>query len=67
MLKTNVSDINQLEISLVRKLKYMENNEDEQWKINIANELINCRHGDVMIAGFTSKEIDDIKEYVCTI
>ena len=63
MLKTNVSDINQLEISLVRKL----NNEDEQWKINIANELINCRHGDVMIAGFTSKEIDDIKEYVCTI
>ena len=67
MLKTNVSDISKLDINITKKLKYMENAENEQWKIKVANELIDCKYGELTIAGFTHVELDEIKDYVCTV
>ena len=66
MLKTKISNISQLDKNLIRKLKYMECTEQERWKIEFANELINCRHGALIVAGFTNAEIDSIKDYICT-
>ena len=40
--------------------------EEETWKINLVKELIDVKWGEASIADFSTDEIDEILEQICT-
>ena len=40
--------------------------EEDVWKINLVKELIDVKWGEASIANFSTDEIDEILEQICT-
>ena len=51
---------------IIEHVKYYERNVQEtDWKVNVGNELLKFRSGDLFIDGFYKSEIEEILRYVC--
>ena len=45
---------------------YYKLEENEEWKVNIAEELIDIRHGGLEVPGMEDDELKEILDYICT-
>ena len=66
MLRTHVSNVDELKPSDIRKLVYNEIPKTEEWKIGFVEELIDCQHNQLSIPGFNHLELEDMKFFICT-
>ena len=62
----NKSSIIKLEVFDSNLVKYHPTPIEEGWRIDILRELIDTRFNCCVIDGFSTSELDDIMEYVCT-
>ena len=47
-------------------LKYVQKTKADEWKDDLAQELMKTRKGEVKIDGFSQNQIDDIFRSLCT-
>ena len=53
--------------NLVKKtMKYFPIPEEEKWRLSIIRELLDCKDGSKEVLNFTSTEIGDMLEFLCT-
>ena len=60
--KPCIEDVNEHDID---ELVYEEVGEENQWKVSLLRELIECKTDEMEIEGFTQKECEDLLNYVC--
>ena len=48
-------------------IQYHEPSEDDLWKLDILDELIDAQHGDIYIPGFNAGELEKMRDDICTI
>ena len=48
-----------------RKVVYQRPSPDDQWRINVANEMTNFLHGNNFIDGLTYDDAQTILDYIC--
>ena len=46
--------------------EYHKLEENELWKVNIVQELVDIRSGDLEVHGMKYEEVQQILEYICT-
>ena len=46
--------------------EYHQVENDEKWRINVVQELIDVRLGELSIHGVELKEVDELLEHICT-
>ena len=46
--------------------EYHQVENDEKWRINVVQELIDVRLGELSIHGVELKEVEEILEHICT-
>ena len=46
--------------------EYHQVENDEKWRINVVQELIDVRLGELSIPGIELKEVEEILEHICT-
>ena len=61
--KDNISSLNENDIN---DLTYNQVPENEMWRIGLLNELLNTRSSSLEVPGFTSDELTDMINIVCT-
>ena len=66
MLQCDLNFISEMNSSNISDLVYSEVPKTEKWRIGLVNELMNIRHGTIEVPGFSSDDISDILDYVCT-
>ena len=66
LLLCNKNSISSLSGNDIDNLTYNQVPEDESWRIDHLNELLNIRSNSLEVPGFTSDEITDIINIVCT-
>ena len=49
-----------------RTMKYFPIPEEQKWRVSIIRELLDCREGSRKVLNFTSTEIGDMLEFLCT-
>ena len=60
-------NVDELSPSIVkRKLSYKIASVDSDWKVPIAKELFTVRNKELIIEGFSDREIEMIFDYICT-
>ena len=58
-------DICQLSCADVKTMVYMPVTEQNKWKLNMVNELVDIKWGEAVVEGFENVEIDNILEELC--
>ena len=66
LLLTTKEDISQLLTSDINQIVYMPVPRHEEWRIDMIQELIEVKWGEVEIVDFTDNEIDNIIAEICT-
>ena len=66
MLLVNKTSIEELNPTDAENISYHIANEKDEWRINVAKELLQVKAGDLEIEGFDYKEIKDMTELICT-
>ena len=67
LLKMNTNKPEELTAGYIkRNLKYFEVPADKEWRVPICNELLDIRHGDTELKGFTTEECIDMLSYICS-
>ena len=66
LLLSNKDDVSKLTHTEVRNMIYMPVPEQNEWKVNILDELINVKWGEAVIEGFEAEHIDAVIEELCT-
>ena len=62
-----VSQIDRLTPSFVKKnVKYQEAPVNSAWMVNLAEEVMNIRNGNSRLDGFSTSELEELLQYVCT-
>ena len=61
--KNSVSDLGPIDVN---QIKYNEPSVNDMWRLDILDELIDAKHGDLDIPGFTAGELEDLQEIICT-
>ena len=61
--KDTVEEINSIDI---KKLKYHQVAEENNWKIELLREIIETKHNQLSINEFSNEELNNILEYLCT-
>ena len=67
LLLTSKDDIDKLVPTDAFEIEYEPVCEENEWKINLAMELIDIKHGDATLEQFSSLEVEDILEHICTV
>ena len=61
------SQIDRLTPSFVKKnVKYQEAPVNSAWMVNLADEVMNIRNGNSRLDGFSTSELEELLQYVCT-
>ena len=60
--KTNIDDLCSQD---ALSIEYKEVPENEEWRIPFVKELINIRHGDLKVDGFSVEELAEILNDIC--
>ena len=47
-------------------IKYHEVSEDEAWRVDFLKEIVEIKHGELEASGFTTEELLEIEEFLCT-
>ena len=63
---SNKDDVSQLTRTEVRNMIYMPVPQQNEWKVNMLDELINVKWGEAVIEGFEAEHIDAVIEELCT-
>ena len=66
MLKTGMIQIDNVEVNDIDKLVHNNITEDDRWKINMLQELIEVIHGVKELPGMNGNEIRDVMEFITT-
>ena len=61
--KHNIEDVTKDDL---QKLEYAPIDENDKWKVNIIKEITDIKFNKLIVEDFTTEELDDILEYVCT-
>ena len=61
--KNNVNDLN---LDDSTNVLYHDPPDDEIWRLGVLDELLDIKFGDLMVPGFSAKEIDMMQDYICT-
>ena len=51
----------------ISHIQYHEPNEDDFWKLEMLDEIIEVQHGDLCVPGFTAGELEQMKDDICVI
>ena len=62
--KVNTRDIS---VKDIENFEYAAVKPEDQWKVNMVEEIIEARESQVNIENFEMEELDEILEYLCTI
>ena len=46
--------------------KYHNVPEDEAWRVDFLKEIIEIKHGELEVSGFTEEELIEIQDFLCT-
>ena len=46
--------------------KYHKVPEDEAWRVDFIKEIIEIKHGELEVSGFTKEELIEIQDFLCT-
>ena len=65
MLLSGQSSIKKVTRESVKEIQYYEINQNNQWKVNIAADLINLRDGIKEIEGFEKEEMSVLLNNIC--
>ena len=60
--KNSVSDVGPLDVN---QIQYHEPSEDDRWKLEMLDQLIDVQHGNLEIPGFTIGDILNIRDDIC--
>ena len=61
------SQIDRLTPGFVKKnIRYQEAPVESAWMVNLAEEVMNIRNGNSRLDGFSTSELDELLQYVCT-
>ena len=64
---TTRSNIDQLEPSLVSNIDYHSVEDHNKWRVNMMNELIDIKQGNIILPeGWLTEEVDSLLTFVCT-
>ena len=66
MLRFGKDKIEDLDIDVTQRHLYESILNDEEWRIDIANELVDVREGTKILPHFGYEEINSYLDYVCT-
>ena len=67
LLLTSKTHVDELQPSLVNTIEYNKIEERDLWRVNLVKELIDLKHGDLVIPdGWTEGELDMIMNFACT-
>ena len=61
--KTNIEDLNPLD---AEQIEYCAVDEQNEWKIDVAKELLEVKSGTLQVDNFSFKEIDQMMSLICT-
>ena len=61
--KNTVSELWPLDIN---QIKYHEPSENDLWRLDMLDELMEAKHGDLDIPGFTAGELEVLRDIICT-
>ena len=61
--KHNIEDVTKDDL---QKLEYAPIDENDKWKVNIIKEITDIKFNKLIVEDFTTEELDDILEYLCT-
>ena len=65
LLLTDKVKVNEITPEDISKIKYRAVPEDETWRIGFLRELIEIKHGDLQVFGFTADEVQDMLSDIC--
>ena len=60
------NSVNDLSVRDAHNIHFNCISEDDKWRVNIINELIEYRYNAIDIDNFSNSEINDILRFVCT-
>ena len=63
---TDKNEIDELVPNDANNINYCPVPDEEAWRIPIMMDIINSRHNEQIIEGFSESELDDILDFVCT-
>ena len=66
LLLTKKHDSTMLVPSDVLEIDYLPVPEEDKWKISLVKELIDVKWGEASIGVFSTNEIDDMLDHICT-
>ena len=65
MMLAEKNTVEELEVGNV-DFDYFKLEDDEEWKVKIAQEIIDVRHGGLEVPGMEADELKEILDYICT-
>ena len=66
LLLTDKNTIDELNMDDIDKLKHCDMEEDNKWKIEMAKEIIDIKSSKLELDNFSTGELDEILEHLCT-
>ena len=66
MLLCKKPSVNHIEPTDIDSLVYSPIPENEQWRVNVAKDLLEARHHEEFLPGFSQEEITDMLNFVCS-
>ena len=67
LLKTSLSNVDEIDMSTVRQIKYKEIAKGDMWRIPIIRESIDIKYGLVYPPeGWSDEELNEVLHYACT-
>ena len=63
---TDKNEIDDLVPNDAHNIHYCLVPDEEAWRIPIVMDILNSRHNEQIIEGFSESELDDILDFVCT-
>ena len=53
-------------VQVQERMWYSKLEADDQWKVNLAMEIMDVREGCKSVDGFLTNEVEDMLRYICT-
>ena len=67
LLKTSLSNVDEIDMSTVRQIKYKEIANEDMWRIPIIKEIIDIKYGLVTPPeGWSDEELNEVFHHACT-
>ena len=68
LMLTNTLKVDNLDPSLVNMIEYHKIKEDQKWRVDLMNELIGIKHGEIHTPeGWSKEDLVEILNYTCTL